>query len=250
MIHFQGITKRYVTHDAAEASAPALNGVSLLVPRGQFCVVLGPSGSGKSTLLRTVNGLVIPDQGNTTLNDTRVDRTTIAAIRRRVGMIHQSFNLVPRLSVLDNVVSGALPDLPAWRVMLRWWPGELNRTACEWLARVDLKPNYLARRVSQLSGGEQQRVAIARAFVNAPTVVLADEPVASLDPQTSRIVLRILRNAARQTGVTVLCSLHQVDLAVEFADRIVALRNGHVVFDDTPEKLDSEAIRSIYEGRP
>ncbi len=241
MIAFEAITKRYT-----KGAQPALDGVTLEVPARQFCVVLGPSGSGKSTLLRTVNGLVRPTAGRVLVGGTPVTARTTKRVRRRVGMIHQQFNLVPRLSVLDNVIAGALPSVPHWRVLLRKWPAALERRACELLESVNLKPAYLQRRVSELSGGEQQRVAIARAFIAGPDVVLADEPVASLDPSTSRTVLTLLRAAAEQTGATVLCSLHQVDLAKEFSDRIVAMRAGKVVFDGEPDRLEKATVSTIY----
>ncbi|MCC5785076.1 MAG: phosphonate ABC transporter ATP-binding protein [Phycisphaerales bacterium] len=244
MIVFQSITKRYT-----KGALPALDGVSLEVHAKQFCVVLGPSGSGKSTLLRTVNGLVRPTSGRVLVGGTPVLPKTTKKVRRRVGMIHQQFNLVPRLSVLDNVVAGALPTIPLWRVVARQWSASLERRACELLESVNLKPAYLQRRVSELSGGEQQRVAIARAFIAGPDVVLADEPVASLDPSTSRTVLALLRAAAEQTGATVLCSLHQVDLAREFSDRIVAMRAGEVVFDGAPDRLERDTVSTIYFDR-
>jgi phosphonate transport system ATP-binding protein len=229
----------------------ALDGVSFTVPRGQFCVVLGPSGSGKSTLLRCVNALTEISEGGFTLGQTpltRRTRRTRRDIRRKVAMVHQLFNLVERGSVAANVLSGAVAEVPFWRVALGWYPADLRERACDRLARVGLEPQHLPRRASELSGGQQQRVGLARALLMSPEVVLADEPVASLDPAISREVLQLLRDGAAQEGATVLCSLHQVDLACEFADRIIGMRAGRVVFDGRPDQFDAEAERELYSG--
>jgi phosphonate transport system ATP-binding protein len=227
----------------------ALDGVTLEVPRGEFCVVLGPSGAGKSTLLRTVNGLATPTDGAVWLNGVRLTPKTLAALRPRIGMIHQQFNLVPRLDVATNVLTGALPAVPLWRALLGLFPADLQRRACDRLADVGLEEEHLARRADELSGGQQQRVGIARAFMLDPAVVLADEPVASLDPPAGRRVLGLLKRQARERNATVLCTLHQVELAREFADRIVGLADGRVVFDGPPAALDANAVLGIY-GRP
>lgn len=229
--------------------AAALDGVALEIPRGEFCVVLGPSGAGKSTLLRTVNGLASPTEGAVWLNGVRLTPKTLPALRPRIGMIHQQFNLVPRLDVATNVLSGALSAVPLWRALLGLFPAELQRRACELLADVGLEEEHLARRADELSGGQQQRVGIARAFMLDPAVVLADEPVASLDPPAGRRVLGLLKRQARERGATVLCTLHQIELAREFADRIVGLAGGRVVFDGPPAALDANAVLRIY-GRP
>lgn len=241
IVRFCDATKKY-----PEATAAAVERVSLDVPRGQFCVVLGASGAGKSTLLRMVNGLVEPNEGFVEFEGIRVDRRTRRQVQPRIGMVHQQFNLVPRLNVLKNVLAGALPQVAPWRALLGLFPHTLRRRACELLAEVGLQEKHLYRRASYLSGGEQQRVAIARAFILEPDVVLADEPVASLDPETSRVILDLLRTASQMHGATVLCSLHQVDLAVEFADRIVAMQQGRVVFDGPPAKFDDAAQQAVY----
>lgn len=227
----------------------ALSAVSFGVPAGAFCVVLGPSGSGKSTLLRTVNGLVAPDAGSIHIGDVELLPRTLKALRRRVAMIYQQYALVERATVAHNVISGALCEIPTWRAILGLFPARDRRKACELLAAVGLEPAHLARRVSELSGGQQQRVGIARAFMGDPRIILADEPVASLDPQTSRDIMRLLRRQARERGATVLCSLHQMDLAAEFADHIVALRQGEVAFDGTPAALTAAAKTHIYTAR-
>jgi phosphonate transport system ATP-binding protein len=227
----------------------ALKTVSLDIPPGQFCVVLGASGAGKSTLLRMANGLVRPSSGQVHVGGERVAPGSLATIRPCIGMIHQQFNLVLRASVATNVLSGALPELPLWRALAGLFPEATRRRACELLESVGLQEHHLQRRASELSGGQQQRVGIARAFMLAPPLVLADEPVASLDPQASREVLDLLRQQAAERRTTVLCSLHQVALAREFADRIVALRGGVLVFDGPPQDFDAAAAEALY-GNP
>ncbi len=243
MLRFESVT--HVFPDGTRAN----HKIAFDVPRGQFCVLLGPSGAGKSTLLNTVNGLILPTEGKVVLDGEPVTSSNLAEIRRRIGMIHQQLHLVPRLSVLHNVLSGLLPVTPTWKAMLKLFPIDQQRRACQLLEEVEMEEKQLYRRASELSGGQQQRVAIARAFINDPDVVLADEPVASLDPTVSRHVLRLLRAASRQRDTTVLCSLHQVEFAIEFADRIVAFRSGEVVFDDLPSALTSDVLQHIYGGQ-
>ncbi|CAM5545624.1 phosphonate ABC transporter ATP-binding protein [Frigidibacter albus] len=226
----------------------ALDGVSADVPRGQFCVVLGQSGSGKSTLLRVVNGLTDLTSGEMRLGDLPMSAANLRAIRRKVAMVHQLFNLTERASVSANVLAGAVAEVPFWRVAIGWYPKDLRVRACEVTARVGLDEIHLSRRAVELSGGQQQRVGIARAFLLRPEVILADEPVASLDPKISREILGLLREAAREQGATVLCSLHQPDLAREFGDRIIGMRKGRVVFDGAPHLFDDRAERELYEG--
>jgi phosphonate transport system ATP-binding protein len=240
MIEFQSVEVRYA------GGAPALAGVSLTIPRAQFCVVLGPSGAGKSTLLRCVNGLTMPSGGATIVDGLRVARKTLRRLRPRIGMVHQNFSLVARASVAENIVAGALPNIPTLSALLGLIPRQFRRKACQLLADVGLEEEHLARRASTLSGGQQQRVGIARAFMLDPEVILADEPVSSLDPGTSREILRLIKTAAQARATTVLCSLHQIDLAREFADRVVALRAGHIVFDGPPASLTQEAVDGIY----
>lgn len=242
MIDFEDVAKAYPDGSAA------LGGVSFSVPRGQFCVILGASGAGKSTLLRMVNGLVEPTRGRVRVDGVAVAPATLAALRPRIGMIHQQFNLVLRASVATNVISGALPAVPTLAALAGLFPERHRRRACELLAAVGLEPRHLRRRADALSGGQQQRVGIARAFMLEPDVVLADEPVASLDPRASREVLELLRRQARSSGATVLCSLHQLDLAAAFADRIVALRGGRLVFDGPPNELTPAVVEQVYGG--
>jgi phosphonate transport system ATP-binding protein len=240
MLSFENVEVRYGNQTCA------VNNVSLKVPRGEFCVVLGSSGAGKSTLLRTVNALVKPAKGTVRVDDLTVMPRNVRQVRSRVSMIHQSFNLVPRLSVLTNVLTGALQQVGHASSLLNFFPSKLRRKVCDLLHEVGLNEAYLYRRASQLSGGQQQRVAIARAFILEPAVVLADEPVASLDPRSSVSVLSLLKEASRRHNTTVLCSLHQVNFAKEFADRIVGMKDGKVVFDGAPSRLDDNVLRKIY----
>ena len=224
----------------------ALRGVQLEIPRGQFCVILGPSGAGKSTLLRAVNGLTDLSSGEVTLDGEAVAAQNLRRLRQRTAMIHQQFNLTDRASVAANVLSGSSPVVGTGRVVLGWYPAELRAKACELIRGVGLAPEHLRRRVSGLSGGQQQRVGIARAFMLDPAVVLADEPVASLDPKISADILALLLRETRQRGTTALCSLHQVELARRFSDRVVAMRDGEIAYDGSPESLTDERVNAIY----
>lgn len=242
MIEFQHLSKTWPD------GTRALSDIHLSVPRGQFCVVLGPSGAGKSTLLRTVNGLVQPNAGRLLIDGVELNRQSERALRRRVAMIHQHFNLSLRMSVAANVLAGLLPVVPTVRALLGWFRPEQRAKACALLESVGLHPRHLKRRAGELSGGQQQRVGIARAFMLDPEVVLADEPVASLDPKIARDILTLIRDAARARNTSVLCSLHQVDLAREFGDRIVGMRDGRVVFDGTPAEFTDAVVERLYTG--
>lgn len=224
----------------------ALSGIDLDIPTGQFCVLLGHSGAGKSTLLRCVNGLETPSAGRVRVDGRTVDRKSLPSLRRRIAMIHQHFGLVPRASGAENVLAGAVSALPAWRVLFGLYPETFKRKACALFRAVGLEEAHLHRRAESLSGGQQQRLGLARAFMLDPAIILADEPVASLDPAISRDVLALLRREARERGATVLCSLHQIDLARSFADRIVALHRGEIIFDGAPEALRERDLALIY----
>lgn len=243
MIAFDDIEVRYGDE------APAVSGVTVEIPVGQFCVLLGPSGAGKSTLLRCVNGLVRPTTGEVRVAGEVMRPASRKRLRPMIGMIHQHFNLVPRASVAENVVCGALPAVSTARALAGVFPAHHRRRACELIEAVGLGPEQLKKRVEALSGGQQQRVGIARAFMLAPKVILADEPVASLDPQTSEDILALLRRQARDSGATVICSLHQVELARTFADRVIALRRGRLIYDGPPQGLSAATLAEIY-ARP
>lgn len=224
----------------------AVDDVSLQVQKGEFCVLLGPSGAGKSTLMNMVNCVVIPSSGKIMIGDIELNNKNRKLIQRRVGMIHQQLHLVPRLSVIHNVLSGILPQINFWKSLFKIFPISEQRRACQLLASVGLEEAHLYKRASELSGGQQQRVAIARAFMSQPEVVLADEPVASLDPVMSRSVLTTLKNAAKEHNATVVCTLHQMEYALEFADRIIALRKGKVFFDGHPKNMDQATQTELY----
>lgn len=224
----------------------AIDNVSLQIKSGEFCVLLGPSGAGKSTLMNMVNGVIEPSSGKVELAGLTLNKSNLAKIQRRIGMIHQQLHLVPRLSVLYNVLAGLLPATGLWTSLTKTFSVHNQRRAFKLLDEVGLEEKHLSRRASALSGGQQQRVAIARAFISNPEIVLADEPVASLDPAMSRSVLDSLKTAAKNHGTTVICTLHQLDYALEFADRIIALRDGKVFFDGHPNDFDEETQMSLY----
>ncbi len=242
MIEARGLSKSY-------GATSALREIDLQVPRGEFCVVLGPSGAGKSTLLRCINRLVEPATGQVRVDGREVtgDRKQLRETRRHIGMIFQDHNLVPRLSVLKNVLTGRLASMPATAALLQWFPQADIDIALRCLERVDLADKAWSR-ADRISGGQQQRVGIARALAQQPGAILADEPVASLDPRSARIVLGDLQRAARDLGIAVLCNLHQVEYAMEFADRIIGLSAGRMVFDGKPATLDESSLERIYPG--
>ena len=246
MISIRGLSKTY-----PGAGVRALDKISIDVRAGEFLVILGPSGAGKSTLLRCINRLVDPSEGQVFHNGVEITghRGDLRAIRRQFGMVFQQFNLVKRLSVLTNVLTGRLGYRSMWRSLAYSFPEADKRIAIECLARVNMEQKAF-QRADTLSGGEQQRVAIARALAQQPTVILADEPVASLDPKIARQVLGYLRQVAQELGITVLCNLHQVDYAKEFAERVVGMSKGSVVFDGPSSELTDDILHRIYYREP
>jgi phosphonate transport system ATP-binding protein len=226
----------------------AVHDVHLRIPAGQFVGVIGRSGAGKSTLLRMINRLATPSAGRITWQGADVTALSGRALRdwrRRCAMIFQQFNLVGRLDVLNNVLLGRLAHTPGWRAMLKAWPREDRAIAFAALRQLDIA--MLAdRRADHLSGGQQQRVAICRALVQEPDLVLADEPVASLDPRNSRVVMDALQRINRHFGLTVICNLHALDLARGYCDRLVGMAGGRVVFDGAPAELTEAAARELY----
>lgn len=226
----------------------ALDQVSLTVREGEFLVVLGLSGSGKSTLLRCINRLIDPSEGRVFVFGTEITALSggaLRASRRQIGMIFQQFNLVKRHSVLDNVLSGALGRGHLLRsLFLSFAPTDVAfARAC--LDRVGLA-DRAAERADRLSGGQQQRVAISRALMQQPRIILADEPVASLDPALRHSVMRHIEALNRDEGMTVICSLHDIDLVRRYATRIVALKDGRVVWEGLPDQLDAATFRAVY----
>ena len=226
----------------------ALRNVDLRVDDGEFVVVVGLSGAGKSTLLRALNGLVPATSGSITIDGTEVvgaGAAELRVIRSRIGMIFQTFNLVHRTSVLNNVLMGRLSAVPAWRSTLGLWPSAEREAALQALERVGIVEKAYVR-ASNLSGGQQQRVGIARALAQEPAVMLADEPVAALDPVTSRQVMGDLLRINREMGITTLVNLHFLDLAREFGRRLVGLRDGEVVFDGDISDVTDDTFQEIY----
>ena len=229
-------------------STRALHDVDLTVEQGEVVVLLGRSGSGKSTLLRHLDGLEMPSAGVVEVlgeNVATLKPAALRALRGRVGMIFQRFELVGSLTVLENVLTGALSRLRGPRLGLWSYPRSLKLAALTHLDRVGLLDKTY-QRADQLSGGEQQRVAIARALMQDPRILLADEPVASLDPESSDQVMRLIREIAADDGLTVVCSLHQVDRALSWGDRIVGLRRGEVVLDTVTDGLSRAEVMEIY----
>ncbi|GAA4126589.1 phosphonate ABC transporter ATP-binding protein [Actinomadura keratinilytica] len=225
-----------------------LDGIDLTVPRGQFVALVGPSGAGKSTLLRLVNGMHLPDRGTVrTLgaDPAGCSRRELRALRARVGFVFQQFGLVGRLSALENVLMGALATLRWPRYGVMTYPRALRERAVEQLDRVGLADKRF-QRCDTLSGGQQQRVAVARTLLQSPELILADEPVASLDPAASVLVLDTLKRISAEDGISVVCSLHQIDLALSTADRVVALRSGRIVLDEPAAALSEERLRAVY----
>jgi phosphonate transport system ATP-binding protein len=230
----------------------ALAGVSLEVGRGEMVALIGPSGSGKSTLLRSISGLQTIDPGEGRIEafgrpvqeNGRISRR-VREIRARIGVIFQQFNLVDRLTLFSNAALGALGRISALRGLLGLWPAEVRGAVMAALARVGVA-DYAGQRAGTLSGGQQQRGAIARALVQQAQVILADEPVASLDPVAARRVMEILRDLNRTDRLTVLITLHQVDYALRYCDRVVALKAGEVVYDGPPSGLTRERLIDIY----
>jgi phosphonate transport system ATP-binding protein len=242
MLRIEGLSKRYPD------GTQALREITLEVSDGEFLVIVGLSGSGKSTLLRCINRLVEPTSGRIWLDDVEITGAAPAelrAARRRIGMVFQHFNLVRRASVATNTLAGALGRTPvAGSLLHRFAPAERSAALAQ-LARVGIV-DLAERRADTLSGGQQQRVGIARALMQEPRLILADEPVASLDPATSHSVLRYLEEINREDRLTVLCNLHFLSLARRYADRVVALRAGEIVFDGAPNAITGDRFREIY----
>jgi len=242
MLQVKNLTKIY------EGGVLALDQVSFEVPKGQFLAVIGLSGSGKSTLLRCINRLIDPTSGQIIWNGTDISAASqdeMRPVRRKIGMVFQHFNLVQRSSVLTNVLAGRLGYVnPFWSLINRF-PKEDIAKAMHELERVSIA-DKAGFRADELSGGQQQRVGIARAMMQDPEMILADEPVASLDPVLAHSIMQYLELINHEDGVTVLCSLHFLDLVHRYADRVIALNQGKVVFDGLPKEIDDLKFKEIY----
>ncbi|MEH7123924.1 phosphonate ABC transporter ATP-binding protein [Bacillus sp. JJ1773] len=245
MIEFKNVSKTY--HNGVKG----LNNIDLQIHEGEFVVIVGLSGAGKSTLLRSINRLIDISEGEIFINNKSITTATgsnLRRIRRDIGMIFQSFNLVKRSSVLRNVLSGRVGYHSTWRTILGLFPKADVNLAFDALERVNILEKAYSR-ATDLSGGQQQRVSIARALAQEAKIILADEPVASLDPLTTKQVMDDLKRINQEFGITTIVNLHFIDLAREYATRIIGLRAGEVVFDGPVEKATDEAFSEIY-GRP
>jgi phosphonate transport system ATP-binding protein len=256
ILDIRGLEKSY-------GLVPVLKGISLAIEPGEFVGVIGLSGSGKSTLLRCINRLIDASAGeilvprafidhasaNGARADVRqLDARQIRLLRCKIGMVFQQFNIVKRLSVMENVLSGSLGYQPALTASLRFFSREMKRRALGNLKRVGLL-EHAYKRADQLSGGEQQRVAIARTLMQEPALILADEPVSSLDPKLSRVVLDILKRVCREDGIAALVSLHTLELTREYADRVIGLKQGRIFFDGPALNLTDAVIDAVYQRK-
>ena len=242
MLEIEDLSKVYPT------GTEALKKVSLTVDTPQVVTIIGPSGAGKSTLIRCINRLIEPTSGRVFLDGTNVTalrRRELRKVRRRIGMIFQEFNLVERLTVMENLLSGRLGYVGFWRTYRRKFPREDVAAAFRLLDRVGLT-GYQNTRADALSGGQRQRVGISRALMQQPDLLLVDEPTASLDPKTSRQIMRLLVELAHERGTPALVNIHDVGLAQSFADRIIGLAEGKIVFDGTPQQVTAQVLTRIY----
>lgn len=242
MLKVENLTKIY------DGGIRALDNVSFEVEKGEFLAIIGLSGSGKSTLLRCINRLIEPTEGTVTwdgVDITNASQEELRRIRRRIGMVFQHFNLVNRSKVLTNVLAGRLGySNPALSVVNRFSKADMDKAYAQ-LARVGLEEKATAR-ADELSGGQQQRVGVARAMMQDPEIMLADEPVASLDPVLAHSIMQYLERINQDDGVMVLCSLHFLDLVHQYADRVIALNEGRLVFEGSPQEIDDKRFKEIY----
>ena len=223
----------------------ALNGVNLKVKKGEFLSILGPSGSGKTTLLRSINGLESIDNGKISFENEKINKDNLPEVQKKTGMIFQEFNLVNNLSAINNVLTGLLNSSSKFLSMFYLFTKEQKLEALKALETVGLL-NKAYERVDELSGGQRQRIGIARAIIKRPKLLLADEPVASLDPKAANLIMSLLKKINKEFEITVICNLHQVELASKYSDRIVGLLEGEIMFDKTASNINKTAIREIY----
>ncbi len=241
MLVIEGVSRRF-------GSKTAVDDVSFQIEPGSFVGIIGRSGAGKSTLLRLINRLIEPSEGRIMFDGCEVSALRgrdLREWRAQAAMIFQQFNLVGRLDVLTNVLMGRLASAPQWRSLLNYWPDDDKVIAISALEQFDIA-SLAAQRADRLSGGQQQRVAIARALVQEPQIVLADEPIASLDPRNTQIVMDALLRINRHFGITVICNLHSLEIARGYCGRLIGMAAGRVVFDGAPEQLTDAVARDIY----
>ena len=225
--------------------SPALKGVNLKINKGEFVSILGPSGSGKTTLLRTVNGLETLSSGEIYFDNKKVNNNTIQEVQKKTGMIFQEFNLVNNLLVINNVLTGLLNSSNKFLSLFYLFKKNQKIEALKSLKTVGLLDKSYSRS-DELSGGQRQRVGIARAIIKRPLLLLADEPVASLDPKAANLILSLLKKINREFGTTILCNLHQVDLAKKYSDRLVGLVNGKIIFDEKSNNIHKTNLDKLY----
>ena len=246
MISFDHVSKVYPN------GVRGLHDVTLDIEQGEFVAIIGLSGAGKSTLIRLINRMHDVTDGTLTVNDVDVSSLKGAQLRkfrRGIGMIFQSFNLVTRAKVLKNVLAAYVPDMPFWRVLLGVFPKEAKMGALEALDKVGILEKAYTR-ADQLSGGQQQRVALARTLAQNPQIILADEPVAALDPVTAKQVMDDFKRINKDMNITILINIHHVDLALQYADRVIGIRTGEVVYDGPAAAVTQSVLDQIYEGAP
>ena len=224
---------------------PALKGINLKVNKGEFVSILGPSGSGKTTLLRSINGLETASGGEIYFDNKIVNKNTILDVQKKTGMIFQEFNLVNNLSAINNVLTGLLNSSNKFLSLFYLFSKNQKIKALRSLETVGLLEKSYSRS-DELSGGQRQRIGIARAIIKKPLLLLADEPVASLDPKAANLILSLLKRINQDFGTTILCNLHQVDLAKKYSDRIVGLMDGKIIFDENSSKINTKNLEKIY----
>ena len=245
MIEFKEVEKRYPN------GFEALKHINLTIDQGEFVAIIGLSGAGKSTLIRTINRMHDITQGQLTVDGTDVmtlHGKNLRKFRRRIGMIFQSFNLITRTTVIKNVLTAFVPDLPWWRATFGIFTKEEKMKALEALDQMGILDKAFVR-ADQLSGGQQQRVALARTLAQNPQIILADEPVASLDPVTAKQVMDDFQRINRDMHITVLINIHHVELALQYATRVIGIRAGEIVYDGPANQVDQAVLDSIYQGK-
>lgn len=244
MIKFENVSKRYPN------GFEALKNINLTIEQGEFVAIIGLSGAGKSTLIRTINRMHDITEGTLTVDGTDVmtlHGKSLRAFRRRIGMIFQSFNLITRTTVIKNVLTAFVPDMPWWRATFGIFTKDEKLKALDSLDKVGILDKAFVR-ADQLSGGQQQRVALARTLAQNPQIILADEPVASLDPVTAKQVMDDFKRINRDMNITVLINIHHVELALQYASRVVGIRAGEIVYDGTVDNVTQQVLDSIYQG--
>lgn len=245
MIVFKNVSKRYPN------GTLALKNINLTIESGEFIGIIGLSGAGKSTLIRTINQMHPITEGDLTVSGIEVKKLKGASLRkfrRQIGMVFQSFNLVTRTTVIRNVLNALVPEIPFWRVLLGVFTKKEEIKALEALDHVGILDKAYTR-VDQLSGGQQQRVALARTLTQDPKIILADEPVAALDPVTANVVMEDFKRINREENITVLINIHHVEMALKFCDRIIGIRDGEIVYDGLATEVTQQVLDHIYKGQ-